>query len=85
MLKDLIKHKVFSEYWLLDLYTHYLIQIMLSGKLEMAYKVEGDAKTIGKYEYLDLKVFNFRFIADGIESAEITNNDVVRGSPTLSK
>lgn len=51
----------------------------------MAYKVEADAKVIGDHEFLDLKSFKFRFVGDGIKSAYITNNDVVRGSPALSK
>lgn len=62
-----------------------VIAFVFLEQVDMAYKVEGDAKEIGDHEFLDLKAFKFRFLGDGIKSAYITNNDVVRGSPALSK
>lgn len=51
----------------------------------MFFKLRGDAKAVGDHEFLDLKAFNTRIVGDGIKSAHIANNDVVRGRPALSK
>lgn len=53
--------------------------------MDLAYHIVGDVKTIGDYEYLDLKKFDFRLKGEGIKSAYVAGDQIVEGRPALSE
>lgn len=58
---------------------------MFFRHVDLAYHIVGDVKTIGAYEYLDLKKFDFRLKGEGIKSAYVAGDQIVESIPFLSK